>query len=603
MLFVSGHMTDRPGRFRPRFPESQVDVVAAKIAEVLDQWGVDASWRVLVSAARGADLLAAQQARLRGASVEVWLPLPREEFLRESVDGGDPARTAFWHEAFDSVVGQADRVHDADLSAEPHGPFAAANQVMLAELRGVAVADRRGLLVWDGAATTEPGGTGTIAAEAARVVYDADSVGHYPGLRDPVRVVDPVPRGYDGRVADGGTKTVLTLDGGGIRGLVTLEVLAQMEAQLRDLRGDENLVLADYFDYVSGTSTGAIIATALSLGLSVHDIRRGYLSLGEKVFRWHLPSLVHLTRHSGARLKDSLEDFLDACGVDDPAGLTLGDPQLKTLLLLVLHEAATDSPWLLSNAPRARFNLPEMALPCFGAQRNLDVPLLDLVCASAAAPTYFPPRELTIGSRHVFQDGSMSSFNNPALVSYAVTTTPAYGLSWTAGADKLLIVSVGTGVAPASRREPRAVVEGSRARRLASGIADWKNWPIVLAAQDFPSFVPALMNGGTFANDLLCRVVGDCRHGPKLDGEVDRLMRDADAPSRCAEPLFSYLRYNADLPKEGKLRRLGLVGPVTSVVARMSAADQTRGLREVGRLAAAEVNVPTHFRGFLDASS
>ena len=56
-----------------------------------------------------------------------------------------------------------------------------------------------------------------------------------------------------------GPKKILALDGGGIRGLITVEVLAEIERQLRGDRGDA-FRLADEFDYIAGTSTGAIIA-------------------------------------------------------------------------------------------------------------------------------------------------------------------------------------------------------------------------------------------------------------------------------------------------------------------------------------------------------
>ena len=58
---------------------------------------------------------------------------------------------------------------------------------------------------------------------------------------------------------------LLALDGGGIRGLITIEVLAELERVLQQALGkDDKFVLADYFDYVAGTSTGAVIATCLA---------------------------------------------------------------------------------------------------------------------------------------------------------------------------------------------------------------------------------------------------------------------------------------------------------------------------------------------------
>jgi patatin-like phospholipase/acyl hydrolase len=87
------------------------------------------------------------------------------------------------------------------------------------------------------------------------------------------------------RIKRPGPKRMLSLDGGGIRGLITIEILARLETLLQEAYQDRTLVLADYFDYVAGTSTGAIIATCISLGLPVSDIRHFYLTGGAAMFK------------------------------------------------------------------------------------------------------------------------------------------------------------------------------------------------------------------------------------------------------------------------------------------------------------------------------
>jgi patatin-like phospholipase/acyl hydrolase len=78
-------------------------------------------------------------------------------------------------------------------------------------------------------------------------------------------------------------RKLLACDGGGIRGLITIETLAAIEAELQRRKGP-NVRLADEFDYVAGTSTGAIIATCVSLGMSVAEIRAFYLDSGQDMF-------------------------------------------------------------------------------------------------------------------------------------------------------------------------------------------------------------------------------------------------------------------------------------------------------------------------------
>ena len=82
-----------------------------------------------------------------------------------------------------------------------------------------------------------------------------------------------------------GPRKLLALDGGGIHGLITIEILARIESLLRtELGRDDRFVLADYFDYIAGTSTGAIIATGLSMGMSVKRLLRFYVEHGAEMF-------------------------------------------------------------------------------------------------------------------------------------------------------------------------------------------------------------------------------------------------------------------------------------------------------------------------------
>ena len=90
--------------------------------------------------------------------------------------------------------------------------------------------------------------------------------------------------GVNAKLAKPGPRKLLSLDGGGIRGLITIEILARIESVLREQSGKRSLVLADYFDYIAGTSTGAVIGTLLALGRPVEEIRRIYLDCGQMMF-------------------------------------------------------------------------------------------------------------------------------------------------------------------------------------------------------------------------------------------------------------------------------------------------------------------------------
>jgi uncharacterized protein len=212
-----------------------------------------------------------------------------------------------------------------------------------------------------------------------------------------------------------GSRKLLALDGGGIRGLISIEVLAELESQIKaglvstgKLTANDPFVLADYFDYIAGTSTGAIIATALSTGMSVDEIRQFYEASGEAMFEMGRP-LKYLKKWLNSRYQDNIltkilrnifwyskyEDKALANILQKTFGVDtrFGEGSLKTLLMLVMRNVTTDSPWPLSNNPKAKYNDRDR-LDC-----NLYLPLWKLVRASTAAPTFFPPEQVTVGKR------------------------------------------------------------------------------------------------------------------------------------------------------------------------------------------------------------
>ena len=69
-------------------------------------------------------------------------------------------------------------------------------------------------------------------------------------------------------------KRILSLDGGGIRGILTLEYLSAIEKLLKKRSGRDEFLLCDYFDLIGGTSTGSIIAAGLACGMSVDQLRQ-----------------------------------------------------------------------------------------------------------------------------------------------------------------------------------------------------------------------------------------------------------------------------------------------------------------------------------------
>ena len=85
-------------------------------------------------------------------------------------------------------------------------------------------------------------------------------------------------------LSDRGAKRILALDGGGLRGLLSLGILERIEDPLRERHGGaEDFRLCHYFDLIAGTSVGAITAAGLAEGLTVGEPRDRFFSLGQRV--------------------------------------------------------------------------------------------------------------------------------------------------------------------------------------------------------------------------------------------------------------------------------------------------------------------------------
>jgi hypothetical protein len=372
-----------------------------------------------------------------------------------------------------------------------------------------------------------------------------------------------------------GPRKLLALDGGGIRGVMTLEVLAKIESELQNALGRDNtFVLADYFDYIAGTSTGAIIATCLSLGMRVEEVRTFYIDSGPAMFsKTNLYRRYVHNKFQDKALAEKLQTIIAERTGEQNA--TLGSQALRTYLMLVLRNATTDSPWPVSNNPDAKYN-DRARGDC-----NLDLPLWQLVRASTAAPTYFPPEIIVFNDKDkpyefIFVDGGVTMYNNPAFQLFLMATVGPYKLEWPTGEEQMLVVSVGTGIAADANKN------------LAP-----EQMNIVYNASSLPS---AFMFAAANEQDFLCRAFGKCLNGDALDREVWDMKGD-NGKGPVSPKLFTYMRYNADLTRDG-LDKLELPNIEPRSVQQLDSVDHIPELQEVGRAVAKQVNI-AHFAGFL----
>lgn len=183
---------------------------------------------------------------------------------------------------------------------------------------------------------------------------------------------------------------ILSFDGGGIKGLFSAGVLAHLEEDL-------GITITDHFDLLVGTSTGGIIALALSIGMKPREVVRFYVANAKSIFPQRPWSgIKHFVRRKYSPLP--LESALREC---------FGDRLLQDCLKRVVitsYNLGEDDVYLFKTPHHSRL------------KRDYRAPLWKVALATSSAPTYFPATQNVDNIRLV--DGGVWA-NNPIMVGVA----------------------------------------------------------------------------------------------------------------------------------------------------------------------------------------
>jgi len=370
-------------------------------------------------------------------------------------------------------------------------------------------------------------------------------------------------------------RRLLAIDGGGLAGLIPAEALIQIEQQLNQMTGTEK-PLCDRFDLIAGTSTGAILAAGLALGCKASDLRDFYLKFGKDIFTkefivtrlWHSYPSGPLEKH----LKDVFGETT-----------TLGSDKLRTNIVVVTKNATLGSDWFFTNNPNNKF-----------FKNNSTLPLWQVVRASTAAPTYFPPETIAVPdgtgktNPYEFIDGGVSSYNNPALQVFLEATVPEYGFGWPMGADKLMLISLGTGFN--SITVPAGKAAGYE-------LLDWAKY-----------LIKEMMGEANLQQNVMMRIIG--QRAPQVRSATVELTTSGAAPgvpksdaldlvsgTMGAQKLVTYQRITVGLTRE-RLDQLGLHDVDPAAVGGLDAADQIPNMQRLGAAVAREQVKMQAFRNF-----
>lgn len=362
-----------------------------------------------------------------------------------------------------------------------------------------------------------------------------------------------------------GPKRILALDGGGIRGILTLEYLSVIEDLFRKRSGRNDFLLSDYFDLIGGTSTGSIIAAGLACGMPVAELKKLYHEIGASVFQ------ASFFRRGMLVPKFPSEPLRQALDKQLGADTSLDSDTIRTGLMVMTKRLDTGSPWPLHNHPDAKY-----------AKQDGKLRLTEVVRASTAAPTYFEPETIAISSRDgrvvngSFVDGGVSPFNDPALQLLVLAVLDGHGFRWQPGKGKLLLISVGTGV--------------YRQKFTASNLAAKQG---LLALQ-------SLMDDCAQVNQSLLQWLTDCL----TPWTIDRAAGDMKPDSQSGPLLATYARYNVLLDAVWLKEELQIAKTPDELakIAEMDNPGNMAELANIGQIAAEKQVRPEHFSSSFDVS-
>jgi hypothetical protein len=246
-----------------------------------------------------------------------------------------------------------------------------------------------------------------------------------------------------------GKKMMLSVDGGGIRGMIAVAMLAELESMT-------GKTCPELFDMVAGTSTGAIIAAGIALGMSAQELLvKVYRKRLADAFNVQPRGLLLYARYvlGGLRNLYDLRPFVDALG-EFGTGKKIRDFQKPILFMTTKDLRTANTYFVVSKGP--------------GARAFADWPLVGSVGASGAAPIFFPP---VLGN---LIDGGVGAYGNPCLAA-TIEALEYIGAAEGFTAGNVIHMSLGTGFSLNN------LEDGAGAR---SWLYDWVRYLVYAGLED-----------------------------------------------------------------------------------------------------------------------
>ena len=306
---------------------------------------------------------------------------------------------------------------------------------------------------------------------------------------------------------------ILSLDGGGIKGIFTAAILAGMERQYLD-----GAPVADYFDLVVGTSTGGIIALGLAAGVPAADLLSLYLNQGGEIFPPRFRVMRKIRQYFHAAYKRRPLDSILA-GV-------LGDRQLRDAscrLCIPSLDGRHGDVYVFKTPHHSDY------------KRDGDELMTKVAAATSAAPTFFKPLRR---DGYIFADGGVWA-NNPIMIGLVEALS-----AFSTRREDISILSIGCGDTPYTIQRWQVALGGA---------ISW--WNVIFAAMHFQSQNAIGQAGLLIGRDNIIRIepsetssrigLDDWRKASgKLPGEAEQALSiygESIADTFLASKALSYL--------------------------------------------------------------
>ncbi len=212
---------------------------------------------------------------------------------------------------------------------------------------------------------------------------------------------------------------ILCLDGGGIRGLYSAQILKRMKK-------DCNIDFYNDFDLIVGTSTGSILAGSIVKQIDIEKVIALYVNEGKNIFkkRWLSRIGLFASKYNPNPLKEQLKVIFE--------NTTLGD--IEKPLLINATDIGNSTQFVFKTTfngqQDSNGNTKELV-------RDKEILLSDAILASSSAPIFFPPHKI---GNFLLADGGLWA-NSPVLVALAEAKK-----IFKMEPNDVIIVSIGTGV-------------------------------------------------------------------------------------------------------------------------------------------------------------